>query len=73
MSRELLTLKTAKVELETQLREKDAAIEKLEGDRRWLSEREKEEREARVAEGEELEKGKVCTSSISGWLKTNFL
>ena len=45
--RELLALKTAKLELETKLRDKEAIIERLERDRRWLSEREKEERAAK--------------------------
>jgi mitotic spindle assembly checkpoint protein MAD1 len=49
--------------LETKLREKDAVIEKLEGDRRWLSEREKEEKEARIAENTENSAEKVCLLS----------
>ena len=47
MERQLAALQASKTELEAKLREKDAFIERLEGDRRWLAEREKEEREGK--------------------------
>ena len=45
LERQVASLQTSKAELEAKLREKDAAIERLEGDRRWLADREKEEKE----------------------------
>ncbi|KAG5645277.1 hypothetical protein DXG03_006579 [Asterophora parasitica] len=57
LSRQLLTLQTAQIELEAKLRERDTTIERLERDRRWLAEREEEERvgreKDRVAWGDE--------------------
>lgn len=47
------------MELEAKLREKDATIQRLEGDRRWLAEREKEEREEKEQERSEREQEKV--------------
>ncbi|KAH9165300.1 mitotic checkpoint protein-domain-containing protein [Lactarius sanguifluus] len=53
--------RTNRVQLETRLRERDAAIERLEADRRWLAEREQEEREEmeRVSKEREDEKAKA--------------
>ncbi|KZT64690.1 MAD-domain-containing protein [Daedalea quercina L-15889] len=45
-----MAAQTARTELETKLREKDVLIERLEGDRRWLAERETEEREEKERE-----------------------
>ncbi|EMD36007.1 hypothetical protein CERSUDRAFT_85121 [Gelatoporia subvermispora B] len=50
LERQLVAAHTARTELETKLKEKDALIERLEGDRRWLAEREKEEREEKEQE-----------------------
>jgi mitotic spindle assembly checkpoint protein MAD1 len=47
------------MELETKLREKDMLVEKLERDRRWLSDREKEEREEKERERAEYEEQTV--------------
>ena len=54
-----MAAQTAKMELETKLREKDAAIDRLEDDRRFLAEREKEEREEKEKERAEREEEKV--------------
>ncbi|KAH9938791.1 MAD-domain-containing protein [Epithele typhae] len=53
LERQVAAAQTAKLELETKLREKEMLIERLEGDRRWLAEREKEEREEKEREREE--------------------
>ncbi|KAH9031164.1 MAD-domain-containing protein [Lactarius hengduanensis] len=45
LEHKLAAAETNRVQLETRLRERDAAIERLEADRRWLAEREQEERE----------------------------
>ncbi|OSX63139.1 hypothetical protein POSPLADRAFT_1181163 [Postia placenta MAD-698-R-SB12] len=44
LERQLVAAQTAKADLETNLREKNAQIARLEEDRRWLAEREQEER-----------------------------
>jgi mitotic spindle assembly checkpoint protein MAD1 len=59
LERQILALQTAKLELEAKLREKDTTIHGLERDRRWLSDREQEEREAREKERAEFEAHKV--------------
>ncbi|KAI8976346.1 MAD-domain-containing protein [Trametes punicea] len=53
LERQLAAAQAAKLELESKVREKDLVIERLEGDRRWLAEREKEEREEKEREREE--------------------
>jgi mitotic spindle assembly checkpoint protein MAD1 len=45
--------------LDKKLREKDAVIDRLEKDRRWLAEREKEEREEKDRERIEWDEAKV--------------
>ena len=52
LEKRLAAAQTTKLELESKLREKDLLIERLEGDRRWLAEREKEEREEKERERE---------------------
>ncbi|KAH8991756.1 MAD-domain-containing protein [Lactarius hatsudake] len=61
LERKLAAAEINRVQLETRLREHDAAIERLEADRRWLAEREQEEREKneRVSKEREDEKTKV--------------
>ncbi|KAH8995991.1 MAD-domain-containing protein [Lactarius akahatsu] len=61
LERKLAAAETNRVQLETRLRERDAAIERLEADRRWLAEREQEEREEkeRVSKEREDEKTKA--------------
>ncbi|KAI0317816.1 MAD-domain-containing protein [Amylostereum chailletii] len=61
LERQLVAAQTAKVEIETKLREKDIQIDRLEGDRRWLAEREKEEREEKETERAEREEEKSKT------------
>ncbi|KAJ7590642.1 MAD-domain-containing protein [Mycena floridula] len=50
LERQLTTATAAKLDLQTKLREKDIQIERLESDRRWLSERETEEKEEKERE-----------------------
>ncbi|KAI0822086.1 MAD-domain-containing protein [Trametes gibbosa] len=52
LERQLAAAQAAKLELESKVREKELAIERLEGDRRWLAEREKEEREEKERDRE---------------------
>ncbi|TCD71053.1 coiled-coil domain-containing protein mad1 [Steccherinum ochraceum] len=58
LERQIAALQTSKSELETKLREKDVQIDRLEGDRRWLAEREQEEREEKERERNEREEEK---------------
>ncbi|KAK2462381.1 hypothetical protein APHAL10511_005687 [Amanita phalloides] len=50
LERQLATSQTSKIELEAKLREKTAQVERLERDRRWLADREKEQQEERERE-----------------------
>lgn len=59
LERQLLAAQTAKLELETKLREKELLVERLEKDRRWFSDREKEEREEKERERELHDEAKV--------------
>ena len=59
LERQLLAAQTAKVELETKLKEKELLVERLERDRRWFADREKEEREEKEKERGEHEQAKV--------------
>lgn len=65
LERQVASLQASKSELEAKLRDKDAQIERLEGDRRWLTEREKEEREQKEREIAEHEEEKVCATICS--------
>jgi mitotic spindle assembly checkpoint protein MAD1 len=60
LERQLLAAQTSKMELETKLREKELLVERLERDRRWFADREKEEREEKEREREAHEDEKVC-------------
>lgn len=64
-----MAAQTSKMELETKLREKELLVERLERDRRWFADREKEEREEKDREREIHEGEKVfstyCTTCIS--------
>ena len=42
LERQLAAAQSTKLEPESKLKDKDVVIERLEGDRRWLAEREKE-------------------------------
>ncbi|KIM37376.1 hypothetical protein M413DRAFT_273560 [Hebeloma cylindrosporum] len=67
LERQLLAAQTAKLDLETKLREKELLVERLERDRRWFADREKEEREEKERERElhEEEKKKSDTDNRS--------
>jgi mitotic spindle assembly checkpoint protein MAD1 len=54
-----LAAQTSKLELETKLREKELLVERLERDRRWFADREKEEREEKEKEREAHEEEKA--------------
>jgi mitotic spindle assembly checkpoint protein MAD1 len=59
LERRLAALQSTKIELEAKLREKDVMVEGLERDRRWLADRETEEREEKECERREHEEEKV--------------
>ncbi|KAJ7248642.1 spindle assembly checkpoint component Mad1 [Mycena haematopus] len=59
LERRLVAAQTAKMELETKLREKDMLVEKLERDRLFFSDREQEEREEKERERAEYEEQTV--------------
>lgn len=59
LERQLLQLRSEKVELETKLRERDSTIDQLEGDRRLLALREQSEREEKEQEQSAREKEKA--------------
>ena len=60
----LTSAETTRLELETLLCERDTTIERLEADRRWLTEREQKEKEEKERlskeRGEEKVSGKSC-------------
>jgi mitotic spindle assembly checkpoint protein MAD1 len=60
LERQLVAAQSSKMELETKLREKEHTIERLERDRRWFADREKEEKEEKERERTEHEEEKVC-------------
>ncbi|GAW01047.1 MAD-domain-containing protein [Lentinula edodes] len=59
VERKLAILQTNCAELEKKVREKDQRLDLLEKDRRWLNDRETEEREAREREGKEAREREV--------------
>lgn len=59
LERQLLSAQAAKTELENKLRKKEVYIEQLEGDRRFLTEREQAEREDKEREREANAEDKV--------------
>ncbi|KAF8059841.1 MAD-domain-containing protein [Lyophyllum atratum] len=63
LERQLVALKTAKVELEGKLRERDLTIERLERDRRWLVDREETERAEKERERAEREAEKIKSAT----------
>lgn len=54
----------AKTELETKLRQKEILLERLERDRRWFADREKDEREEKERDRAEHDEARVRRSSI---------
>ncbi|GLB43068.1 putative mitotic checkpoint protein [Lyophyllum shimeji] len=71
LERQIVALKTAKIELETKLRERDSTIERLERDRRWLADREKAEREEKERERAECENEKAKFAADLRTLRTS--
>lgn len=59
LERQLLQVRSEKIELEAKLRERDSTIERLEGDRRLLAVREQSEREEKEQEQTAREREKV--------------
>lgn len=59
LERQLLSAQASKTELENRLRQKEVYIEQLEGDRRFLAEREQAEREEKEREREANAEDKV--------------
>ena len=59
LERQLLQVRSEKIELEAKLRERDSTIEQLEGDRRLLALREQSEREEKEQEHSARAKEKV--------------
>lgn len=66
LERQLLQIRSEKVELEAKLRERDSTIERLEGDRKLLASREQSEREEKEQEQIAREKEKVCHFAAVG-------
>ena len=66
LERQLLQARSEKVELEVKLRERDSAIERLEGDRRLLALREQSEREEKEQEQTARENDKVRQPATTG-------
>jgi mitotic spindle assembly checkpoint protein MAD1 len=64
LERQLAALTTTKNDLEKKLREKDVVIDRLEKDRRWLAEIEKEEREERERERIEWDEAQVGSRTL---------
>jgi len=60
LERQLLSAEAERKDLEARLTQKERVIAKLESDRRWLADREKEEREEKEEERKEHEEEKVC-------------
>ncbi|KAI0631745.1 MAD-domain-containing protein [Trametes polyzona] len=71
LERQLAAANVAKTELESKVREKELIIERLEGDRRWLAEREKEEREEKERERNEHSEYKRKTDGELRTLRTS--
>ncbi|KZW01952.1 hypothetical protein EXIGLDRAFT_736697 [Exidia glandulosa HHB12029] len=59
LEKRLMSAEDANRKLEETLREKDAVIDRLESDRRWLADREKEERETKDTERAQWRKDKA--------------
>ncbi|KAF9562386.1 hypothetical protein CPC08DRAFT_749502 [Agrocybe pediades] len=69
LERQLLAAQTAKLELETKLREKELLVERLERDRRYFADREKEEREEKEREREGYEQAKKAADQETRTLR----
>ncbi|KAH6894866.1 hypothetical protein BKA70DRAFT_793921 [Coprinopsis sp. MPI-PUGE-AT-0042] len=71
LERQLLAAQTTASELETKLREKELLIERLERDRRYFADREKEEREEKEREREAYDQAKRKTDTDIRTLRTS--
>ncbi|PFH49876.1 hypothetical protein AMATHDRAFT_75943 [Amanita thiersii Skay4041] len=71
LERQLVASQSSKLELEVKLREKSAMVERLERDRRFLADREKELQEERERERAEAEKEKNSLDATIRTLRTN--
>ncbi|KAH6894805.1 spindle assembly checkpoint component Mad1 [Coprinopsis sp. MPI-PUGE-AT-0042] len=71
LERQLLAAQTTTSELETKLREKELLIERLERDRRYFADREKEEREEKEREREVYDQAKRKTDTDIRTLRTS--
>ncbi|KAF8808803.1 hypothetical protein BYT27DRAFT_7188276 [Phlegmacium glaucopus] len=71
LERQLLAAQTSKMEMETKLREKELLVERLERDRRWFADREKEEREEKEREREAHEEEKRKSDSDTRALRNS--
>jgi uncharacterized protein (UPF0305 family) len=60
LERQLVAAQAAKAEAERKLREQEVVVERLERDRRWLAEREEQERLEKEKERIEYDEEKVC-------------
>ncbi|KAF4622647.1 hypothetical protein D9613_009046 [Agrocybe pediades] len=69
LERQLLAAQTAKLQLETKLREKELLVERLERDRRYFADREKEEREEKEREREGYEQAKKAADQETRTLR----
>ncbi|PCH42740.1 hypothetical protein WOLCODRAFT_138047 [Wolfiporia cocos MD-104 SS10] len=69
LERQLAAAHSARAELEARLRERDAAIERLESDRRWIADREREANEQRERESEQHEEDKAKLDAELGSLR----
>ena len=65
LERQLLAAQMAQMELETKLREKESLVERLERDRRWFADREKDEREEKEMERADHDEAKVGGLSVT--------
>ena len=66
-----MAARTTKLELETKLRENELLAERLERDRRWFANREKEEREEKDREREAHEDEMVVVTHLTLYNTSN--
>jgi mitotic spindle assembly checkpoint protein MAD1 len=70
LERQLATSQSSKIELENKLREKSATVERLERERRWLADREKEQQDEREREQKEYAEEKQRLEATIRGLQT---
>lgn len=59
LERQLVSAQTTRMELETKLRDREIQVERLERDRRWLADREQQEKDERERDRREYDEHKV--------------